>query len=259
LSAGAPTAMVTGATGGLGAAFARQLATRRYGLVLVARTPEHLDKLARDVTRLGADSVQTLTADLTDPADLEKVAARAAEPESPIGLLVNNAGALGRIAPLADQDPAGQDHLVDLDVRSVVRLCRAVLPGMVERRTGRIINVSSVMAFLPAPQGAVYAAAKAFVTSLSESLHCEVDRYGVHVTALCPGSVRSNLHRSSGRGGGRLGPFLDPDAVVRAGLDAVAAGQTLCVPGPAYRRLHLMSRFAPRKTLRRNVLRRFGA
>jgi short-subunit dehydrogenase len=227
--------------------------------VLVGRQPDRLASLADAVSADGSPGVETLVADLAEPVGLIRVEARCADRAAPIDLLVNNAGLLGRIAALADQPSDSLDELLDVDIRTVLRLCRAVLPVMLARGSGQILNVSSVMAFLPAPQGATYAAAKAFVNSFSESVHCETRRRGVHVTAVCPGSVRTDLHRTSGRRGGRLGPFLRPDDVVRAGLAAVTAGRPICVPGPTYPRVALLSRLAPRSMVRAFVLRRFHA
>jgi short-subunit dehydrogenase len=248
------TALVTGAAGGLGAEFARQLARDGWTVVLVGRDADRLRATSAELDT----TAEVMVADLAEQAGLERVHERLADPTAPVDLLVNNAGTLGRVAPLADQAVQSQAHLIDVDLRAVVRLCGAVLPGMVARRRGGILNVSSVMAFLPAPQAATYGAAKSFVNSFSESLHCEVRPFGVHVTALCPGSVRTGLHRSSGRQGGRLGPYLEPDRVVREGLAAVRAGRLLCVPGASYRVTVAMSRLAPRALVRGWVHRRFG-
>jgi short-subunit dehydrogenase len=250
----ASTALVTGAAGGLGSEFARQLARAGWTVVLVGRDADRLRETAAELET----PAEVLVADLAEAAGLDRVHERLADSAAPVDLLVNNAGTLGHIAPLADQPVQSQAHLIDVDLRAVVRLCGAVLPGMVVRRRGGILNVSSIMAFLPAPQAATYGAAKSFVNSFTESLHCEVRRFGVHVTALCPGSVRTGLHRSSGRRGGRLGPYLEPDRVVREGLAAVRAGRLLCVPGTSYRVTAAMSRLAPRALVRGWVHRRFG-
>jgi len=252
------TALVTGASGGIGEAFAVELAARGYRLVLVSRGTDRLDELAGRLRQRHGTDVEVLGADLAHPVDLDRVERRITTGPAPVDLLVNNAGALGRIAPLVDQAIADQEHLISLDVVAVVRLCRAALPAMVSRGRGGVLNVSSVMGFLPAPQGATYSAAKAFVTSFSESLHCEVRPYGVTVTAVCPGSVRTNLHRDSGRRGGRLGGFLEPERIVRDGLAALAAGRPLCVPGAEYRAKLKLAGVLPRALVRRYVLRRFG-
>jgi short-subunit dehydrogenase len=254
-------AVVTGASGGIGEAFARLLAAQGCGLVLVARRAERLTALASELHRAhGLDTVDVLPADLGDPEQLEAVADWLAAPSSSTDLLVNGAGVLGGIGPLARQDPGDLKRLLDVSTFAPVRLTRAVLPGMLDRRHGGVINVSSVMAFIPAPGGATYSASKAFTTSFSESVHGEVRERGVHVTALCPGSTgRTGLHDAAGhRKSGRLGRLLDPDAVARAGLAAVAAGRPLCVPGLDYRWRVTMSRLVPRGLVRARYYRRWG-
>jgi uncharacterized protein len=255
---GARTAVVTGASGGIGEAFAVELAARGYRLVLVARSGDALDALAARLRAVHPVDVSVLSADLTEPSDLGRVEQRLADPAAPVDLLVNNAGALGRLAPLVDQAVTDQERLIRLDVVAVLRLCRAALRGMVGRGAGGVLNVSSVMGFVPAPQGATYSAAKAFVTAFSESLNCEVRPHGVTVTALCPGSVRTGLHRDSGRRGGRLGGFLEPGRVVRDGLAALEAGRPLCVPGAGYRVKVRLAALLPRPMVTGYVLRRFG-
>ncbi|GLW63947.1 short-chain dehydrogenase [Actinomadura rubrobrunea] len=254
------TAVVTGASGGVGAAFARLLAAEGSALVLVARDAARLRALADELRREHGARVEVLPADLAAPAGLERVAARVSDPRRPVDLLVNGAGALGGIGPFARREPAGLERDLALNTWAPIRLTRAALPGMLERGHGGVVNVSSVMAFLPAPGGAPYAAAKSFTTSFSESLHGEVCWRGVHVTALCPGSVGgTRLHRSAGhRESGRLGRLLDVDDVAREGLAAVAAGRPLCVPGLDYRWRVLMARMLPRRLVRARYYRRWG-
>ncbi|MDL4774125.1 SDR family NAD(P)-dependent oxidoreductase [Actinomadura xylanilytica] len=253
-------AVVTGASGGIGAAFARRLAAGGSALVLVARDGTRLAALAAELERDHGADVEPLPADLADPAGLDRVAARVADPDRPVDLLVNGAGVLGGIGPLARRDPAELAHGLALNTGALVRLTRAALPGMLERGHGGVVNVSSVMGFLPAPGGAPYAAAKAFATSFSESLHGEVCWDGVHVTALCPGSTGgTRLHRSAGhRESGRLGRLLDVDDVARDALAAVAAGHPVCVPGLDYRWRVAMSRMLPRRLVRARYYRRWG-
>lgn len=250
-------AMVTGGSAGLGEAFARELARRGTDLILVARNGDRLAALADELRERHRVQVEVIVADLAVAEDLQVVEKRlAAQP--PVDLLVNNAGLLGRVAPLVDQDVDGQRRIVEVDVWAVVRLCRAALRPMVERGRGRVLNVSSVMAFLPAPQAAVYAAAKAFVTSFGESLDCEVRRRGVRVATICPGSVRTHLHGTSGRTGGRLGPFLDAQDVVRQGLAAARDGEPRRTPGRWYRGLVYLAGVLPRRFVQRQILRRWA-
>jgi short-subunit dehydrogenase len=238
------TALVTGASSGLGEVFADELARLGCGLVLVARRADALTRLAATLRERYAVPVEVLAADLADPAGLSEVELRLlADPY--IDLLVNSAGTLGRIGalPLVGSDVA--DGVITLNVSAPVRLTRAAVRSMLPRRHGGVINVSSVNGFWPTPGGAVYSASKAFLVSFSQSVHGEVSWHGVHVTALCPGSVRSGLHETAGHRGGRVGRPLDPRRVVQDGLAAVAAGRPLVVPGAEYRVKAALARLVP--------------
>ncbi|SEF79592.1 hypothetical protein SAMN04489712_10271 [Thermomonospora echinospora] len=235
------TALVTGASSGIGEAFAALLAARGTDLVLVARRDDLLDRLAETLARRHRVAVRVLAADLTDPDGLARVAE--ALRREPVDLLVNNAGygAFGAFAEIPLED---QFRQIDLNVRAVVRLAHAALPGMLERGRGGVLNVASMSAFTPSPGSATYAATKAYVTSFSESLHAEVQGKGVHVTALCPGFTRTDE---------TAGPnliWLRRADVARAGLEAVAAGRALCVPGNQYKMVLPALRLAPRSLLR---------
>jgi short-subunit dehydrogenase len=235
------TALVTGASSGIGEAFAALLAARGTDLVLVARRDDLLDRLARTLSERHRVAVRVLPADLTDPAQLERVEERLRR--EPVDLLVNNAG-YGAFGAFAEIPLADQLRQIDLNVRAVVRLAHAALPGMLERGRGGVLNVASMSGFTPSPGSATYAATKAYVTSFSESLHAEVRGKGVHVTALCPGFTRTDES---------AGPnliWLRRADVARAGLDAVAAGRALCVPGGQYKAVLPALRVAPRSLLR---------
>ncbi|WP_283133451.1 SDR family NAD(P)-dependent oxidoreductase [Rhizohabitans arisaemae] len=237
---GTRTALVTGASGGLGAAFAAELAARGYALVLTARGRDRLEALAAGLRERHGGEVAVLPADLTEPAGLAAVEERLA---AGTDLLVNNAGTFGGVAPFAVGAVAAEEHKIALNVVATVRLTRAALPPMVGRGSGGILNVSSVAGFLNAPGGAVYCATKAFVTSFTETVRAETTGLGVSVTVLCPGATRTDAR--PGRRS-RLGPLLDPAFVVRAGLDALAAGRPLCVPGLEYKSRVLLARHMPR-------------
>ncbi|GAA3732106.1 hypothetical protein HDA32_000536 [Spinactinospora alkalitolerans] len=247
-------ALVTGASSGLGRAFALGMAARGVDVVLVGRGADRLEAPAEEVRAAGA-SAEVLVADLAGEPGRRSVAERIADGTAPVDLVVNSAGLLGRIAPLAEQEPADLEEAIAVGITAIVDLTRASVAAMPARGGGAVLNVSSFMGYVPAPQGAVYAAAKAFTTSFSESVHCEVAGRGVHVTALCPGSVRTGLHRDSGRSGGRLGRYLEPDTVVEEGLAAVRAGEPICVPGMEYRIKVKLGAVLPRAAVRRRVLR----
>jgi uncharacterized protein len=257
------TALVTGASSGVGEAFARRLGADGCDLVLVARRAKQLGDLAEEIRAAYGVGVEVLGADLTAPAELERVEQRLAGPGQPVDLLVNNAGLFGSIGYLADQAADAEAHKIELNTVAMVRLARAVLPGMLARGHGGIINVSSVAAFLPAPRAATYSATKAFVTSFSESLHGETRHRGVTVTALCPGPTSTTIHdadpnRPKARTPARLGA-LTPEAVAAAGLAAVQAGRPICVPGRRWAVMATVVRGLPRPLLRRAFYRLWGS
>lgn len=245
------SALVTGASSGIGESIARVLAKRGSELVLVARRGELLERLAgelRDRYRIG---VEVVAADLTDAGERSVVEARLADANRPIELLVNNAGfGTSGLFPRLSLDREQAE--IELNVVALVRLTHAALDGMIERRHGGVLNISSMAGYGPAPRNATYAATKAYVTSFSESLHVEVRSAGVHVTALCPGFTRTDFQATSGSPTGDLPEFvwLDRDEVARAGLDAVSAGRAVCVPGVHYKAAAGAFKLAPRALLR---------
>jgi short-subunit dehydrogenase len=255
-------ALVTGASSGVGEAFARRLGADGCDLVLVARRAKQLDDLAGQLTAAHGISVEVLGADLTAPDELARVEQRLASPDHPVDLLVNNAGAFGSVGLLADQTADAETLKIELNAVAMVRLARAVLPGMLARGQGGIINVSSVSAFLPTPRAATYSATKAFITSFSESLHGETAERGVTVTALCPGPMKTTIHnddpgRPTDRTPARLG-VLEPAAVVASGLAAVGAGRPVCVPGRRWAVMAAAARTFPRPLVRRAFYRLWG-
>lgn len=256
-------AVVTGASGGVGEAFARRLAADGCALVLVARRAKQLADLADQLRAAHGVDVEVLGADLTTPAELELVERRLADPGRPVDLLVNNAGAFGSIGALADQPADTEVRKIELNAVAMVRLARAALPGMLARRHGGIVNVSSVSAFVPTPRAATYSATKAFITSFSESLHGETRGQGVSVTALCPGPMRTTIHdddpdRPRDRTPARLG-VLEPSVVAAAGLAAVFAGRPVCVPGRRWAAIAAAARTLPRPLVRRAFYRLWGS
>jgi short-subunit dehydrogenase len=243
-------ALVTGASSGIGEHIARLAAADGADLVVVARRTERLDRLATAMRVAHQVSVEVLTADLTQEAGVAAVQARLADPARPVELLVNNAGfgVSGEFADLAQDDVVGQ---VRLNALALVRLTHAALPQMLAAGHGGVLNVSSVAGFFAMPGSAVYSATKAFVTTFSESVHAEVSDRGVHVTALCPGFTRTEFHDDQDDPAGvpRFA-WLDAQRVARAGLDAVAAGRPLCVPGAQYQAVTGLSRIVPRRAIR---------
>jgi uncharacterized protein len=244
------SALVTGASSGIGVSFARRLAAGGCNVVLVARREERLSALAEDLRRWHDVDVEVLPADLASPSGLDAVTARLTGGD-PIELLVNNAArsAQGRFADLS---PEIIDAQIQLNVVALTRLARAAVTGMLARGYGGILNVSSMASLTTSPSTAVYGATKAFVTSLTESLYAELTGTGVHVTALLPGFTRTEFHSANDVEISYLPSvaWLDADTVARAGLDAVATGRPLAVPGPQYKLAAGAVRFLPRAALR---------
>jgi len=231
-----PVAVVTGASAGLGAAFAERLVRDGHDLVIVARREDRLHELAGRLETEAGVRVEVLAADLSDRAQIDRVADRIGE-EPRLAVLVNNAG-FGGYMPFLELPPATADALIDVHVRATTQLSRAALPAMVERRRGAIVNVASLLAFShdlppdPVPYRAVYAACKSYVVAFSFQLHHELSAFGVRVQACCPGLVATEFHAMVGADVSRLrGRTMAADDVVRASLRGLELGETLCVPG----------------------------
>jgi short-subunit dehydrogenase len=240
-------ALVTGASAGLGEDFARQLAKRGWRLVLAARRKERLEALA---AQLG--NARAVAIDLSRGGAPAKLVAEIEAAGERVDLLVNNAG-FGLHGRFANADPKRLRQMIDLNCGALTELCRAVLPGMVERRQGKILNVASTAAFQPGPGMAVYFATKAYVLSLSEALHEEVRRHGVSVTALCPGPTRTEFGEVAGfKGSPKIQRFyMDSEPVVRAGLKALERNKAVAITGTVNRIGAIATRFVPRSLVRR--------
>jgi hypothetical protein len=243
------SALVTGASSGIGEVLARKLAGAGVPTVVVARRADRLRAIADEFV-----DVEVLVADLLTMAGQRAVADRIADDTHPIDLVVNNAG-FGTNGLFHELDVDRLDDEVELNVAALTRLSHAALAAMVPRRRGWLLNVSSVASFQPAPKLAVYAATKAYVTSLTESLHEEAKPHGVHVTALCPGLTKTEFQSVSNTEQ-YADDFPDiawtsPDQVVDEGLSSVIANRALAVPGVQYKLLSAAANVTPRWLKRR--------
>lgn len=242
-----PVALITGASAGLGAEFARQLSRSGHRLVLVARRKEQLTALA---VELG--NARAVAMDLSVTGAVDRLLADIESAGEQVDILINNAG-FGLRGHFAEQDPLRLREMIDLNCGTQMELCRAVLPQMVERRSGAILNLASTAAFQPGPGMAVYYATKAFVLSLSEALHEEAKPHGVRVTALCPGPTRTEFGDVAGfsESAALTRVSMDAEPVVRKGLAALDANDAVVITGALNRVVAFSTRLAPRAIARK--------
>jgi len=242
------TALITGASAGLGLEFAWQLATAKHDVVLVARDTERLERLASQLRAAAGVHAEVLTADLTDKADLERVAERLRDQTRPVGLLVNNAG-LSLHQRFVGGDLDREQMALDLMVRSVMVLSHAAAQAMVERGRGAILNVASVAALYTS---GTYSAHKAWVRTFTEGLAVDLRGTGVTATVLCPGLVHTEFHDRAGIDKSVLPDiaWLNPDDVVAAALADVRRGVVISTPSLRYRLVSGVARLMPRTAVR---------
>ena len=247
MSAGQPVALITGASAGLGAEFARQLSKRGLRLVLVARRKDRLEALAAEL-----GNARAVAADLAEAGSADRLVADIEAAGEHVDLLVNNAG-FGLKGRFAELDATRQRQMIDLNIGALTDLCRVVAPGMIERKAGGILNVASTAAFQPGPGMAVYFATKAYVLSFTEALHEELKPHGIRVSALCPGPTRTEFGAVAGFG--ENGAFdrysADAASVVRAGLEGLDKNRAVVVPGFLNKVGASSTRFVPRPLVRK--------
>jgi short-subunit dehydrogenase len=242
-----PVALITGASAGLGAEFARQLSKRGHRLVLAARREDRLETLAAEL-----GNARVVAMDLSAAGAADRLVADMERAGETIEILVNNAG-FGLHGRFEKADPRRLRQMVDLNCGALTDLCRAVVPGMIERRSGAILNVASTAAFQPGPGMAVYFATKAYVLSLSEALHEELKRYGIKLTALCPGPTRTEFGDVAGfKTSARLDRFfMQSEPVVRLGLEALDRNKAVAIAGRLNAVGAFSTRLAPRSLVRK--------
>lgn len=252
-------ALITGATSGIGAAFARRLAAGGADLVLVARDEQRLATTKAELLGRYDVSVETISADLATREGLDATMARLHDLDKPVDLLVNNAG-FGLKGTFTGVEAADHRKMIDVNISAVVELSHAALRTMEQIGRGGILNVASVAAFAPGFRpSATYAATKAFVIAFTEGLAASLRAPAVHVMALCPGFVRSEFHQRAGISMSSLPSWLwlEPDAVAAAALEDFRRNKVISVPGAQYKVLAAFMKHLPRAVIRRGS-RHFG-
>jgi short-subunit dehydrogenase len=250
------SALITGASAGIGHEFARQLAERAKLLVLVARRSDRLQSLKTDlVSRNCHLNVDIQTVDLSDPLQLDSLLSRLDQNKADIDFLINNAG-LGDVGLFATSESSRNQQVMAVNMVALTNLTRALLPKMIARKRGAILNVGSTAGFLPIAGFAVYAASKAYVNSFSDALYSELRGTGVSVTALCPGPVHTEFQEIAKRAGHKAehGPefvHVSSERVVREALAAVEADRALVIPGWLMKIGMTFVRLTPLSILRR--------
>lgn len=250
-----PIALVTGASSGIGEELAHCFARAKHDLVLVARTADKMQKLAKQLEEKHEIVVLVLPTDLAKPESVQRLAATLKRRRRIPDVLVNCAGVLEH-KHFAQMKPADHQAIIDLNVSALTSMLSHFLPLMLKRRSGRVLNVASIAAFQPVPTLATYAASKAYVLSITESLSEEIQGSGVTMTALCPGITATRMLTAATQSNQQLSKlpgFLigNVDDVARQGFDACMRGDVICVPGLLNRAATMASRSTPKWLLRR--------
>jgi uncharacterized protein len=248
MTANRKTALITGASGGIGEALARTLAQHGYDLILVARTISKLETLGAELTAKNGVQTTSISSDLSAFDASEKLIAELETRELNVDLLVNNAG-FAEYGEFATGDPQKQQQMISLNILTLTMLTRALLPKMLERKFGRVMNVASTAAFMPGPLMSVYYASKAYVLSFSEALGEELLGTGVTVTALCPGPTESDFQARAAMQDSKLvqgKTLMTAKEVAEQGVAALERGQRVVIPGFINQIQAQVSRFLPR-------------
>ncbi len=241
------TALITGASYGIGSAFARRLAAAGAHLILTARSAERLQTLADELRSQHNARVTIIAADLNEASAPQSIFAETQRQNLTVDLLINNAG-FGSVGDFGFQPLDKQLEMIQVNVTALVALTHLYLPPMLARRHGHILNVASTASFQGVPYLATYAATKSFILNFSEGLWAEAKPYGVTVTALCPGSTESNFHAVAGSERSNH-PKQSAEAVVEAGLQALAQGRSHVVSGWNNKLMVWTQRLVPRQTV----------
>ncbi len=242
------TALITGASSGIGAEFARLLAMRGYGVTLVARRRERLEELASELSEAFDVRAEVSTCDLTSPAARGRLVGAVEGRGLDVDVLVNNAG-FGSGGLFQELDAETELAMVRTNVEAIVHLCSAFVPGMVQRGRGAVLNVASLAAFQPVPRQATYAASKAFVLSFTDALTADLHGTGVTATSLCPGPVPTEFGEVASIDENLMsmpGVSVSPEDTARAGIEGMERGRRVVIPGPASKVAALAGRSSPR-------------
>ncbi len=249
------TALITGASSGIGLDFAHQFAQGGYDVVLVARGQQKLDELARELSGKHGVRALAVSADLSDAAAPGKLMERLKAEGIQVDVLINNAG-FAAYGAFAETNLEDETRMIAVNITALTALTKAVLPGMLARKQGRILNVASTAAFQPGPLMAVYYATKAYVLSFSEALAEETRGTGVSVTCLCPGPTRTGFQARAKMEESKLvngKDIMDSATVARAGYEALHRGQAVAIPGMMNKLLAQSVRLMPRAAVARVV------
>jgi hypothetical protein len=246
------TALVTGASGGIGETIARQLAARNHDLIVVARSKDKLEALAAELAQKHSVTTTAIALDLSTPTAAHDIMRELEARNLKVDVLVNNAG-FADFGEFAASDPVKQEQMLHLNITALTMLTRFILPGMTERKFGRVLNVASTAAFMPGPLMSVYYASKAYVLSFSEAIAEELIGTGVSVTALCPGPVETGFQARAAMEDSKLlqGSLnrmsrLSAEEVSNIGLDALERGGRVVIPGFMNQLQALLPRLLPR-------------
>jgi short-subunit dehydrogenase len=242
-----PAAVITGASVGIGRAFAHIFAREKYDLFLVARSQVQLDSLAAELRQSSGRTVLTISQDLSEPGASEKIFNEVSRSGLEADVLINNAG-FGALGRFWEVDRQQQLWMIQLNIEALTDLTRLFLPSMIGRRRGRILNVASTAAFQPGPLMAVYYASKAYVLSFSQAVHNETRSYGVTVTCLCPGPTKTEFAQRAGMNATKLfssGMSMSAERVAEIGYRAMMRGKPLVIAGRLNALGAFLTRFAP--------------
>ncbi|OYD07372.1 SDR family NAD(P)-dependent oxidoreductase [Paludifilum halophilum] len=247
------TALITGASGGIGHALSYHFARDGHNLVLVARSRDQLNAMAAELEDHFPVSVHIIAMDLSDPRSPEAIVEKVRDKERSIDFLVNNAG-FGLLGKFAETDLRDELDMLQLNIVSLTHLTKLILPDLLEKGEGKILNLGSIVSFQPGPLMAVYSASKAYVLSFSEALASELEGTGITVTALCPGPTRTGFaKRALMENAKSFQKPMDVESVASCGYRQMMRGKSVVVPGRKYRWIQRFSRFLPRKVVTRSA------